>query len=592
MATKKKTYPNIHLGESFVDQRTQAMFGTSDYTKLNKKQKKKLDEYLTSDAGRRDAAAFRQEDQRKFQDSLDSWKAVSAHNRAIDTAAWKEHLNKRYPLTAQITPPITVAGNGSGDGAETVVVSGAGQEGTQDTPIVAKQVTQTTDPEAAQLAAAKELGFNSLDELKAFQKKVGLTDDGVVTDDLKDRQAWYKHMAGLGYSEGADQNGQAWFMHDGKVYYNNGRMQAADGAMSNYDYKTLGTSTTPLITFDYLKSRNVFRNHYNHGEGATVTIDGKQYPILVTKGVQGNQVGLEDDWTYAFDPETGKLRALHESAEGDVMGTVQGSYHWDPKFKDGSSWIDVSSFVGMPGTINEQTFTLHKNFRNPYMKGQNYVTIDGIKYPVMVSTGLLGQNSNIENDHSYAFDVKTGKIRKLRENMLGQVNSTVGGGGASASWADESDWINLPGFKLGGQLRKRYFKQGGTMNRIKYFQQGGAAQQGAQDIQQQVIALVQAAMQGDEKANQTVTQIMEAAKAGDQQAMQLAQLIQEVAKQMQGQATTAKWGAKLGYIRSLKYAQGGKACPACEKGAPIKVEEKACGGKTKKAKKRYFGGWL
>ena len=36
-----------------------------------------------------------------------------------------------------------------------------------------------------------------------------------------------------------------------------------------------------------------------------------------------------------------------------------------------------------------------------------------------------------------------------------------------------------------------------------------------------------------------------------------------------------------------KDAKGGKACPACEKGAPI-VEKKACGGK--KAKKRYFGG--
>ena len=116
-------------------------------------------------------------------------------------------------------------------------------------------------------------------------------------------------------------------------------------------------------------------------------------------------------------------------------------------------------------------------------------------------------------------------------------------------------------------------KQGGTMNRINYFQQGGAASQ--QDMQQQVVALVQAAMQGDQKATETVNKIMEAAKAGDQKALQIAQMIQEVAKQMQGQATAAKWGAKLGYIRSLKYAKGGKACPECEK----KIEMKACGGK-------------
>lgn len=132
--------------------------------------------------------------------------------------------------------------------------------------------------------------------------------------------------------------------------------------------------------------------------------------------------------------------------------------------------------------------------------------------------------------------------------------------------------------KLQGMITAAYQKQGGTMNRINYFQQGGAAPQ--QDMQQQVVALVQAAMQGDQKATETVNKIMEAAKAGDQQAMQIAQMIQQVAQKMQGQATAAKWGAKLGYIKSLKYAKGGKTCPACEK----KVEMKACGGKkaTKK----------
>lgn len=124
-------------------------------------------------------------------------------------------------------------------------------------------------------------------------------------------------------------------------------------------------------------------------------------------------------------------------------------------------------------------------------------------------------------------------------------------------------------------------KQGGTM---KYFQQGGAAPQ--QDMQQQIVALVQAAMQGDEKAVSTVNQIIEAAKSGDPQAVQLAQIIQQVLQQMQGQTASARLGAKLNYIRSLKYAKGGKTCQACNK----KVEMKACGGK--KAKKRYFGGLI
>lgn len=153
-----------------------------------------------------------------------------------------------------------------------------------------------------------------------------------------------------------------------------------------------------------------------------------------------------------------------------------------------------------------------------------------------------------------------------------------------AEWAIPSDSEESKAAHRRAVVNKKHI--GGTMNRINYFQQGGAAPQ--QDMQQQVVALVQAAMQGDPKATETVNKIMEAAKAGDQQAMQIAQMIQQVAEQMKGQATAAKWGAKLNYIRSLKYAKGGKACPACEKAK--QVEMKACGGK--KAKKRYFGGLI
>lgn len=137
-------------------------------------------------------------------------------------------------------------------------------------------------------------------------------------------------------------------------------------------------------------------------------------------------------------------------------------------------------------------------------------------------------------------------------------------------------------------------KQGGLMSKPKYFQQGGTMQQ---DIQQQVIQLVQAAMQGDQKATQTIQQVIQAAKQGDQQAIQLAQMIQQVMEQMKGQTQVAKMGSKLEYIKSLKYAKGGKTCFSCQNGGkpletppvnkslkkPIKkVEEKACGGKTKK----------
>lgn len=149
-------------------------------------------------------------------------------------------------------------------------------------------------------------------------------------------------------------------------------------------------------------------------------------------------------------------------------------------------------------------------------------------------------------------------------------------------------------------------KQGGTMNRINYFEKGGNTQTQqnqkaqAEAFMQAILQgdptattqLVQSAMQGDKDAAKLIQNILTAEKQGNAQVSKAAQAIKQAMQQMKGQATSAKWGSKLGYIRSLKYVQGGKTCPTCEKGAPLKVEEKACGGKAKKAKKRYFGGWL
>lgn len=145
------------------------------------------------------------------------------------------------------------------------------------------------------------------------------------------------------------------------------------------------------------------------------------------------------------------------------------------------------------------------------------------------------------------------------------------------------------------------------------------AQNNQQEMQQQIIAMVQAAMQGDQKAKQQIDSIMQAAQNGDQNAMQIAQFIQQVVKQLQGQARQAKIGGKLAYIHKLrtgvntdeeviyekcggkmtkkvvkKSACGGK--PMKEDGGSMKKNAKtyfeACGGKTKKAKKCYFGGIL
>lgn len=589
MANKKLEYPKIHLGESFVDQQAQKMFGTSDLKTLNKKQMKKLDAYLTSDEGRSAAAVFRQNDHKKFKDSLDQWKLVSAHNSSIDQAAWRDYINKKYPLTQ------TIAGAGSAGAGS--VAGGGNTEVVQTDPVQTTVVAKAKqDPDWEALAT--QHGFTSLDDVKAFQKKVGLEQTGQLDEPSLAKLAWYNHMKQLGYTEGSDQNGHSWFSNNNIVYYNNGRQQASDGTMSNYDYTTL--TNQPRST--------------SSNTNQQLLAQAKQLGFNSIDELKAFQakVGLVADGNITDDLKSKHAWYNHMKGLGFKEGQDQNGQSWfsygtntyynNGKVKLGNGSFSDYDYKTLSKNIdyNTSTWRPHNYFRFHY-DGTRQVTLPDGTFPVyVVRSGTVGNNNkwNLVEDESYAYDPASGKVRRLQENMFGMVQDQ--GDLKTPKWVEGEDWIDistLPSRRSGGLLstRKLYFnKQGGTMNRIKYFQQGGPAQQqqGAQDVQQQVVALVQAAIQGDEKATQTVNQIMEAAKKGDQQAVQLAQMIQAVVQQMEGQATSAKWGSKLNYIRSLKYAKGGKACPACAKGAPIKVEEKACGGKAKKAKKRYFGGWL
>lgn len=144
--------------------------------------------------------------------------------------------------------------------------------------------------------------------------------------------------------------------------------------------------------------------------------------------------------------------------------------------------------------------------------------------------------------------------------------------------------------------RKGMYKKGGIMNKVQYFAGGGQpqAQNGQADAFMKAVLngdpkaigqLVQAANQGNAEATQLIQTILQEEQKGNAQVAKAASVI----KQLANGAVSAKWGSKLQYMRSLKYAKGGKAksCPVCDQ---QKVEMKKCGGK--KAKKHYFGGWL
>ena len=127
--------------------------------------------------------------------------------------------------------------------------------------------------------------------------------------------------------------------------------------------------------------------------------------------------------------------------------------------------------------------------------------------------------------------------------------------------------------------RKGMYKKGGTMNKVNYFSQGGTTPNGQADAFMQAVLqgnseaigqLIEAAKQGNKDADKLIQTILQEDKKGNQQVTKAASVI----KQLLNQTVSAKWGSKLQYIRSLKFAKGGKTCPACEGGNKVKVAKK------------------
>lgn len=158
-------------------------------------------------------------------------------------------------------------------------------------------------------------------------------------------------------------------------------------------------------------------------------------------------------------------------------------------------------------------------------------------------------------------------------------------------------------------------KQGGSLKmKVNYFQPGGvvAAQtvSAKPDVSSQLAKLILTATQ-DEKALTQVVQLLQSgepqvqeaiktmtakAQQGDKEAAQATQVLQAIMKKMQGQAQSAKRGAKLSYLHSLKTGcpdgyevsynkKGGHLCKECLKkhanGGEVSEEDKKMGRGTK-----------
>ena len=355
--------------------------------------------------------------------------------------------------------------------------------------------------------------------------------------------------------------------------------------------------------------------------------------------------------TWKKNPVTGGEEIKQEEEEKQVEQVEQKK----PEVKVTPPVVDETPKFSSYNDLMKQSWARQSHY------GANNVWVDengqkiadhkahqGKKYQTFVTTGLFGDH----NDLTYAYDPETGNIRRLHENWLGNIGdgwSSAGATGAvnNGGWGSLSDMLSQYGIT--------YKKQGGTMNKVKYFSQGGS-------IKEQLRPLVIGVLSKDPAATEKLQQIVK-------QNPQIMKVVEEIAAEeqakAQSQVTSSKWGSKLQYIKSLKFAKGGKTCPACmSKGGSAdenvkvakkdvdtktyqkqsfakkteldehrlgtetssnkngsynishkpsaqdsteikrntmsedmnkkypKVKSKACGGSAPKAKKRYFGGWL
>lgn len=192
---------------------------------------------------------------------------------------------------------------------------------------------------------------------------------------------------------------------------------------------------------------------------------------------------------------------------------------------------------------------------------------------------------------------KGGTNRGFGTDDNGNITYTGAGGtymfnAADNSWKDgEGKALNLSA-GTGNENNKKYnlrgwHKTGGILNNMtKKYQQGGSAPS-EQDQLGLIGFIAIVAQQQKQDPIQAIEQVMQDQKAVQEYAKQYSQLDkqkraqcmqvgQQIMQQMQGKATAAKYGAKLGYIHKLSsgcpdgysasyYKKGGRLCKACIK---------------------------
>ena len=223
---------------------------------------------------------------------------------------------------------------------------------------------------------------------------------------------------------------------------------------------------------------------------------------------------------------------------------------------------------------------------------------------------FYGADGNYKDDYKWATESEK-PAQTAQQNYFGQQATP-----ATTQHSPENprSYANKRYANLGQASTVSSNKQGGSLKmKVNYFQPGGvvAAQTASAkpDVSSQLAKLILTATQ-DEKALTQVVQLLQSgepqvqeaiktmtakAQQGDEEAAQATQVLQAIMKKMQGQAQSAKRGAKLSYLHSLKTGcpdgyevsynkKGGHLCKECLKkqanGGELSEEDKKMGRGT------------
>lgn len=164
---------------------------------------------------------------------------------------------------------------------------------------------------------AKQNGFNSMQEVAEWQVKHGLVADGKFGNRSRAKKTALEsgNTSGSGSTDADSATIEPGATPGQSSTPANGTELSVTNPESGF------ALSSPAYTTDQLWNSHLFKsyaddNHVTLTSGTDRThimVDGKEYPVVITKGFANNETGILPYRFYAYDPATGLIKRLETS---------------------------------------------------------------------------------------------------------------------------------------------------------------------------------------------------------------------------------------------------------------------------------------